>query len=242
MRQIVVDTETTGLYPNQGHKLTEIGCIEIIDRVITGRSFHTYLNPERELDQKAIEITGLRYDFLKDKPKFSEIVQDFLEFTLNSELIIHNAPFDVGFINHELRLINHAINNIEQHTKIIDTLELARQSFPGQRNSLDALCKRLQIDNSHREFHGALLDANILAKVYLAMTAGQVSFELLSQEYNKTSLLQQCYNNQKLSIKTVNKTDYLIVLKADINEIKSHQEMLAYIKQGNGGICLFDDN
>lgn len=181
MRQVVLDTETTGLSPQHGHRLTEIGCLEIINRKITGRSFQSYLNPERELDDKAAEITGLSWSMLRDKPKFIEVADDLLAFIDGAELIIHNAPFDLAFLDHEMSMIKHSWGVFSEKLEVIDTLLLAREQHPGQRNSLDALCKRYEIDNSHRAKHGALLDAEILAHVYLAMTVGQVALDLRTQ-------------------------------------------------------------
>ncbi len=178
MRQIVLDTETTGLSPQSGHRLTEIGCVEIVDRRLTGRTFQSHVNPEREIDERASQITGLTWDMLKDKPKFAQIVDDLVEFVGDSELIIHNAQFDLGFIENELELIGHSWVRTLRDLSVIDTLSLSRQMTPGGRNSLDALCKRYGIDNSHRNYHGALLDAEILAHVYLAMTAGQTILDL----------------------------------------------------------------
>src|SRR5690606_3445463 len=173
MRQIILDTETTGLEPAEGHRIIEIGCVEMVSRRLTGNNFHRYLQPDREIDSAAIEVHGITNEFLADKPRFSDVVQEFLAFVKGAELIIHNAAFDVGFINHELRKVNPALGKIEDHCTILDTLIMARKMHPGQRNSLDALCKRYEIDNSHRELHGALLDAEILGDVYLAMTGGQ---------------------------------------------------------------------
>lgn len=178
MRQVVLDTETTGLSAQHGHRLTEIGCVEIIDRKITGKSFQTHLNPERELDDRAAQITGLSYSMLKDKPKFKQVAEQLVNFIGDSELIIHNAPFDLSFLAHEFGLIKHAWSDLIDELQVIDTLLLSREMHPGQRNSLDALCKRYAVDNSHRNLHGALLDAQILAHVYLAMTAGQTSLDL----------------------------------------------------------------
>lgn len=174
MRQIILDTETTGIGPEQGHRVIEIGCIELIDRKLTGNHFHVYLNPQREVDEGAFRVHGISTEFLQDKPLFQDIVTEFLQFVEGSELIIHNAPFDVGFLNSEL---NHLKWNktLEDYCQILDTLVLAREKHPGQRNSLDALCKRYEIDHFNRELHGALLDAEILAYVYLAMTGGQSS-------------------------------------------------------------------
>ena len=173
MRQVVLDTETTGLDVADGHRVIEIGAVEIINRSVTDHYYHQYLNPEREIDAGAQEVHGISLEFLSDKPKFKDVHHDFLEFIGDSELIIHNAPFDVGFLNHELNCIKHKLNNIEDVCSVFDTLIYARKMHPGQRNSLDALCKRYEIDNSHRELHGALLDAQILADVYLAMTGGR---------------------------------------------------------------------
>lgn len=178
MRQVVLDTETTGLSPQHGHKLTEIGCVEIINRKMTGKIFQTHLNPEREIDERASQVTGLTWDMLKDKPKFKQVADQLVDFIADAELIIHNASFDLSFLIHEFNLIKHPWANIIQELDVIDTLLMARETHPGQRNSLDALCKRYNIDNSHRNYHGALLDAEILAHVYLAMTAGQTSLDL----------------------------------------------------------------
>ena len=176
MRQIVLDTETTGLDPSQGHRIIEIGGVEVVDRKLTGNHFHQYLQPDRDIDEGAMEVHGITNEFLLDKPRFSAVVDDFVTFVKGAELVIHNAPFDVGFINTELALQDRA--PIEEFCTVLDTLVLAREMYPGQRNSLDALCKRLDIDNSQRTLHGALLDAEILADVYLLMTGGQVSLTL----------------------------------------------------------------
>jgi DNA polymerase-3 subunit epsilon len=173
MRQVVLDTETTGLSWEKGNRVVEIGCIELIERRPTGRSFHSYLNPDHEFEQGAQEVTGLTVEFLADKPRFAEIVDEFLAFIEGAELIIHNAAFDVGFLNAELSRLQAGHGRIQDRSTIEDSLLLARQRFPGQRNSLDALCKRLGVDNSHRQLHGALLDAQLLADAYLALTSGQ---------------------------------------------------------------------
>lgn len=180
MRQIVLDTETTGLEPTQGHRIVEIGCVEIVNRRVTERRYHQYLNPGRAIDNAAIAVHGITNEFLADKPCFADIAPGFLSFIAGAELIIHNAPFDVGFINHELRAVCRdgvppgVVICLDGHCTVLDTLALARSLHPGQKNGLDALCKRYSIDNSHRALHGALLDAEILADVYLAMTGGQV--------------------------------------------------------------------
>jgi DNA polymerase-3 subunit epsilon len=173
MRQIVLDTETTGLEPREGHRIIEIGCVELVDRKLTGKTYHQYINPERIVDEGAIEIHGITNEYLEDKPLFVDIYDDFLQFVRGSELIIHNAPFDVGFINHEFTLLNNNITIIEDYCSVLDSLAMARDLHPGQRNTLDALCKRYVVDNSNRDLHGALLDSEILSDVYLAMTGGQ---------------------------------------------------------------------
>jgi DNA polymerase-3 subunit epsilon len=173
MRQIVLDTETTGLEVQRGHRLIEIGCVELAERRPTGRTYHVYLNPERAIDEGARAVTGISDEFLRDKRRFAEIAAEFLAFVDGAEIIAHNAEFDVGFIDSELRLAGAELGRLTDRASVLDTLALAREKFPGQRNSLDALCRRLGIDNSHREWHGALLDAQLLAEVYLAMTRGQ---------------------------------------------------------------------
>jgi DNA polymerase-3 subunit epsilon len=174
MRQIVLDTETTGLDPAQGHRIIEIGCVELINRRLTGNNFHQYLNPEREIDQGAIDVHGITNEFLVDKPGFAAVAADFLEYIGDAELIIHNAPFDIGFLNHEFQSLHgQAAPRMEDRGGVIDTLKMARQMHPGQKNDLDSLCRRYSVDNTQRSLHGALLDAEILADVFLAMTGGQ---------------------------------------------------------------------
>jgi DNA polymerase III subunit epsilon len=180
MRQIVLDTETTGLEWKKGNRVVEIGCVELLERRPTGRTFQRYLNPGREFEPGAQEVTGLTLEFLADKPRFEDVVDAFLEFIDGAELIIHNAAFDVGFLDNELSLLPGGYGRIGERARILDSLELARQRFPGQRNSLDALCRRLGVDNSHRQLHGALLDAQLLAEAYLALTAGQTELGLVA--------------------------------------------------------------
>ncbi|OGT45197.1 MAG: DNA polymerase III subunit epsilon [Gammaproteobacteria bacterium RIFCSPHIGHO2_12_FULL_41_20] len=175
MRQVVLDTETTGIHVHEGHRIIEIGCVELVNRKLTGKTYHQYINPQREVDAGALAVHGLTSTFLLDKPLFVDISQEFMSFIRGAELIIHNAPFDVGFINCELALTKKDWKTIAEYCRIIDTLQLARQLHVGQRNNLDALCKRYNIDNSQRELHGALLDAYLLTQVYLAMTGGQGS-------------------------------------------------------------------
>ncbi|MDN3640015.1 DNA polymerase III subunit epsilon [Simiduia curdlanivorans] len=185
MRQIVLDTETTGLEPSQGHRIIEIGCVELVNRKLTGRHYHQYINPEREVDAGAMEVHGISNEFLVDKPTFAQIADDFLAYVNGAELIIHNAPFDVGFINSEFRLLADGKKPITQYCGILDTLAMARNKHPGQKNNLDALCKRYGVDNSQRDLHGALLDAEILADVYLLMTGGQEALSFAAANEQK---------------------------------------------------------
>lgn len=178
MRQVVLDTETTGLETSQGHRIIEIGCVELENRALTGRTYHQYINPQREVDQGAYDVHQIGNDFLQDKPLFAAVAGEFLDFISGAELIIHNAAFDVGFINYEFSLLKTPLGVVSDYCGVLDTLVFARKKHPGQRNSLDALCKRYGIDNSHRELHGALLDAEILSDVYLAMTGGQTALSL----------------------------------------------------------------
>jgi len=182
MRQIVLDTETTGIDPKDGHRIVEIGAVELDNRQATGRTYHQYLNPERQMDEEVMRVHGITNERVANEPKFAEVVHEFMQFVQGAELLIHNAPFDVGHINAELsRLSNNPWGKLEHHVTITDTWALAKKTYPGQRNSLDALCKRLFIDNSARSFHGALLDSQILADVYLAMTGGQTGLSFLNE-------------------------------------------------------------
>ncbi len=230
-RQVILDTETTGLDPSKGHRLTEIGCLEMINRRLTGRKFHTYINPEREVEKGAVEITGLTVEFLRDKPKFAEIANSFVAFIQEgeTELIIHNAPFDLGFLNDELLRIDHPWQPIEDYLGIIDTLLMARRLHPGQRNNLDALCTRYKIDNTDRQYHGALLDAQLLAKVYLAMTAGQTMMQL-GTEPLVTEVVQK-----KLSIQRVKRSQNTVlrVIRATEEELQLHEARMAFLKQAS---------
>lgn len=221
MRQIVLDTETTGLEPSQGHRIIEIGCVELIDRRATGNHYHQYLQPDREIDAGALEVHGITNEFLRDKPRFSDIVDDFAAYIKGAELIIHNAPFDIGFLEHEYHYVNKKKKLLDQ-CKVVDTLVLARRLHPGQKNSLDALCKRYAIDNSQRALHGALLDAEILADVYLTMTGGQSKL-LLETSVRSTKELKQGDKKQAgLRVPT-------IVIKASDNELQEHHKYLSYI-------------
>lgn len=178
MRQIVLDTETTGLEVSQGHRIIEIGCVELVNRRLTGNHYHQYIKPQREIDQGAIEVHGITNEFLDDKPLFEQVAADFVEFISGAELIIHNAPFDLGFLDAELQRLPGMFGALRDRCTVVDTLVLARARHPGQRNNLDALCQRYGVDNSQRDLHGALLDAEILADVYLAMTGGQTDLQL----------------------------------------------------------------
>jgi len=237
MRQIVLDTETTGLEPRLGHRIIEIGCVEVIDRRTTGNRYHQYINPEREIDEGAEEVHGISTAFLADKPLFKDIVDDFLNFVRGAELVIHNAPFDVGFLNHELNQLNQQNNHMEKICTVLDTLVLARKMHPGQKNNLDALCKRYDIDNSQRDLHGALLDAEILAETYLAMTGGQTMLSLGGQGAHSDEL------NSDLSAykpRTVNiEPGQLKVVKASAEELSTHEARLASINEMSDGKCVW---
>lgn len=232
-RQVVLDTETTGINPKEGHKIIEIGCVELIDRRLTQQRFHVYLNPEREIDAGALEVHGISNDFLRDKPKFKEVVDDFMAFTAGSELIIHNAPFDVGFLNHELSLLNNETRSIESNSTVFDTLAYARKKHPGARNTLDALCKRYGIDNSKRELHGALLDAEILADVYLIMTGGQSS--LLDDGLNMDD------GTQREIVRLSADRPALRIMTCNEQELAEHEAQLAIIAKASG-LCLWERN
>ena len=182
MRQIVLDTETTGLSPAQGHRIIEIGCLEVVDRRLTGREFHCFIHPDRDIDEGAQRVHGISLASLETSPRFPEIAAEFIDFITGAELIIHNATFDVGFLEHELKLMSHPQPEIRTHAEVLDTLTLARKMHPGQRNSLDALCKRYEVDASNRDVHGALIDSELLALVYLAMTGGQTALSLDAEQ------------------------------------------------------------
>ncbi len=235
MRQIVLDTETTGLEVSQGHRIIEIGCVEIINRKLTGNHFHQYTNPEREIDQGAVEVHGISQDFLADKPTFIDIADTFMAFIEGAELIIHNAPFDVGFINYELSLLDKKYPRIEEVCTVIDTLVMARHKHPGQKNSLDALCKRYGVDNSQRDLHGALLDSEILADVYLLMTGGQTALSLGSAQ-DQDSIQS---NELRVELLDPDRTR-LKVLRANEKELAAHRARLEFIQQQSGR-CLWSE-
>ena len=233
-RQIVLDTETTGLEPSQGHRIIEIGCVELVDRKLTGKHYHQYIQPEREIDQGALEVHGISNEFLADKPVFSHIVDEFLAFVDGAELIIHNAPFDIGFLDHELALAANKVKKISKICSVVDSLVLARSKHPGQKNNLDALCKRYAIDNAKRELHGALLDAEILADVYLMMTGGQTSLGL------DAKVQVEGAQSDKNTPLTLNKDrSRLAVLAASQAELDAHQALLSVIDKKSDGQCLW---
>lgn len=231
MRQIVLDTETTGIDPKEGHRIIEIGCVEVVNRRLTGNHFHVYINPGRHIEQEAIEVHGITNEFLADKPTFSQVAQEFVSFIKGAQLVIHNAPFDVGFMDHEFGMeasTKGVITN--QICDVLDTLTLARQMHPGQKNNLDALCKRYGIDNSHRTLHGALLDAEILADVYLLMTGGQTKLKLASSSGNDAD---------STAIRRINRSaNKLKVIKASADEITQHEARLDIVEKA-GGKCLW---
>ena len=229
MRQIILDTETTGLVLQAGHRTIEIGALEMINRRLTGHYLHFYINPDRPIEQDAIKVHGITDSFLIDKPFFKEIASELVSFLEGAELIIHNAPFDVGFINHELKLTGQPFKTLANYCEIVDTLTIARQKHPGQHNNLDALCRRYHVDNSNRDYHGALLDAELLAQVYLLMTGGQaVLFDqqdstVMSKSIFTRSLGADCYS--------------LSVIRANAAEERAHQDFLQLLKEN--GTCLW---
>jgi len=234
VRQVVLDTETTGLNPQEGHRIIEIGCVELVNRRLTQNRFHVYINPDRIIDQGAIEVHGITNEFLEDKPRFEDIAEDFIAFIRGAELIIHNAPFDVGFINHEFSLLNNGTGNVADYSDVFDTLTYARKKHPGQRNSLDALCKRYGIDNSHRDLHGALLDAEILADVFLVMTGGQFSLldeDLAEQEEIGISKAYSVLSTDRPRLK---------VIRCNEEELQAHQQRLEAVDKASGGACIWN--
>jgi len=234
MRQIVLDTETTGLEPELGHRVIEIGCVELVNRRTTGRTFHRYLNPEREVDEGALAVHGISRTDLDGQPRFAEVREELLAFLADAELVIHNAEFDVAFLDAELARVTGEVRRVASVCQVLDTLALAREMHPGQRNSLDALCKRYNVDNSHRELHGALLDARILADVYLAMTGGQAAFALT--EVEGAIRISDGARAARVLVRT---GISLRVLEASDEESAAHESMLALIARLSGGRCLW---
>lgn len=230
-RQIVLDTETTGIDPKQGHRIIEIGCVELVNRRLTGNNFHVYINPQRDIEEEAIDVHGITNEFLRDKPLYHQIAHEFLEYIKGAELVIHNAAFDIGHMDNEFALLNQGYPNTEDVCQVLDTLKMARDLHPGQKNNLDALCRRYDIDNSKRTLHGALLDSDILADVYLAMTGGQVKLNL---NQNKDEGSEQ----QMGGIRRVSADrPPLVVLKATEQEHAAHEERLDLVAKG--GQCLW---
>lgn len=229
MRQIVLDTETTGLDPKQGNRIIEIGCVEIVNRKITENTYHQYIQPDRESEEGAFEVHGISTEFLADKPRFADIVEDFMKFINGAELIIHNAPFDIGFLDHELTMVDPVWGKVSDHCQVIDSLVMARKKHPGQKNNLDALCKRYEVNNARRELHGALLDSELLAEVYLRLTGGQETLALgaegSSSQPGQVSPIRRVDSNRP----------QLNVLRADIEELKSHEERLGVL----GEACIW---
>ena len=227
MKEIILDTETTGIDPKQGHRIIEIGCVEMVGRKLTNRHFHVYINPEREVEEEAFKVHGISNEFLADKPKFAAVAQEFLEFIKGAELIIHNAPFDVGFIDHEFSLLGQ-FPKVADICTVFDSLVYARRKHPGQKNSLDALCKRYGIDNSHRELHGALLDSEILADVYLLMTGGQITMGGFGGDGDESE-------EDRLAVRRISSDrPRLKVLRANQAELDSHNERLDLIDKKSG--------
>jgi DNA polymerase-3 subunit epsilon len=232
LRQIILDTETTGLEPEQGHRVIEIGCIEMVNRRLTGNSFQRYLNPQRKVDAGAQEVHGLSTDFLSDKPLFADIADEFLKFINGAELIIHNAPFDIGFLDSELARLEGGDSAIQDLCPVLDTLVLAKEMHPGQRNSLDALCRRYEVDNSQRDLHGALLDARILADVFLAMTGGQADLSLDGDTGTAAG-------GQRVEMKMNREGLVLTVIAADKKELAAHEKALDRLDEASGGDCVW---
>lgn len=238
MRKIVLDTETTGLDPAQGNRIIEIGCVEIVGRKLTGQHYHQYINPERDSEEGALSVHGITSEFLADKPRFAQIAESFLAFVDGAELIIHNAPFDTAFLNSELSRVYGDGFSIASRCSITDTLVMAKERHPGQRNNLDALCKRYDVDNSQRELHGALLDAEILADLYLIMTGGQVSLLAGSQTEGNG---RAAGSIRDTGIRRIDPalTAKLRVLPASASELAAHEEQLAIIRK-KAGSCVWD--
>lgn len=235
MRQVVLDTETTGMPVGEGHRIIEIGCVEIIDRRLTGRHFHIYLQPDRTVDEGAMAVHGISNEFLQDKPRFAEVADEFYAFIEGSELVIHNAAFDVGFINNEFALLGQkARAKVHDYCQVLDTLLMARERHPGQRNNLDALCKRYGVDNSNRDLHGALLDAQILADLYLTMTGGQTALSLADDEGAGHN------GGQGSTIRRlpVERSPGRIIV-ASPAELVAHQERLAALAKASGNAALW---
>lgn len=237
-RQIVLDTETTGLDPSDDHRIIEIGCVELVNRRVTGRTWHRYLNPDRRIDEGAIAVHGIRNEDLADQPRFPEVADEFLQFVVGAELVIHNAPFDVGFLEHELRRMDHKRQCLADLCPILDTLVEARKLHPGARNSLDALCKRYQVDNSSRDLHGALLDARLLGDVYLLMTGGQSALFDDADSDTKVSHEQAASDPQAAPLPNLSTR----VIEPTAAELEAHERLLARIGETAGHPALWKKN
>jgi DNA polymerase-3 subunit epsilon len=238
MRQIVLDTETTGLSTAQGHRIIEIGCVELVNRRLTGREFHRFLNPDRNIDEGAERVHGISRADLETEPRFPEIVDELLAFLSDAELIIHNASFDVGFIEYELSLMKHSQPKITDHATILDTLSLARKMHPGQRNSLDALCKRYEVDASKRDVHGALIDSELLAGVYLAMTGGQTALSLDEVSTAAKGPNHPTGTQADVAAEDAAESFDLIAIRASDDELAAHESMLEKVRAS--GQCVWD--
>ena len=233
MRQLALDTETTGLSHAKGHRIIEVACIEMVNRRLTGREYHRFINPERDIDEGAERVHGICRADLEGQPVFADVAEEFLEFIRDSELVIHNAEFDVGFLDNELRLMKHSRPAISEHATVLDTLGMARKLHPGQRNSLDALCKRYEVDASRRDVHGALIDSELLARVYLAMTGGQAALSLDEESPNIGG------SGGKKGIPDRRTDLRLVVLRASDTENRAHEQLLD--SMSDGGPCLWRD-
>ena len=232
MRQIILDTETTGLEWKKGNRVVEIGCVELLERRPTGNTWHRYLNPKREFEQGAAEVTGLSLEFLADKPLFADVADEFLAFIDGAELVIHNAAFDIGFLDYELSLLGERYGRMRDRVQVEDSLLLARQRFPGQRNSLDALCKRLGVDNAHRQLHGALLDAQLLCEVYLPLTAGQseIGFDGIEEPVQQAAVVEFVAPSEGQRLR----------VQVSADELAAHEARLVALRKKAGGQCLWD--
>ncbi len=242
MRQIILDTETTGLEPSEGHRIIEIGCVELVNRRPSNNRYQQYINPGREIDAGAMEVHGITNEMLADKPKFADIAKDFLEFIKGAELIIHNAPFDIGFVNHELALMANGSGplRVEEFCSVVDTLKLARGMHPGQKNDLDSLCRRYTVDNSHRSLHGALLDAEILADVYLAMTGGQTALFEDTHSHLKNATAATSSTVVLTDIRRLDSNrSTLLVIQPSIEELAAHQAWLEELDKKSSGRCVW---
>jgi DNA polymerase-3 subunit epsilon len=226
-RQVVLDTETTGLEPSQGHRIIEIGCVEMINRRLTGNNYHQYIHPDREIDEGALAVHGISNEFLADKPRFDDIIADFIDYIDGAELIIHNAPFDVGFMDHEFRLAGEQFGATSDYCSVTDTLVMARKMRPGKKNNLDVLCNEFEVSNAHRELHGALLDAELLAEVYLRMTGGQSSLSLDAEDVAQSA-------DGVLTVKKLSADRKPIrIVRASKSELEAHQQIVE--KLGGAG-------